>query len=406
MMGGRQVVLHRIDWLTWGNAQQVSNKSAIREAVSMATVRKMCDHSAPSKCRCPWKVTYRDADGVQRQKTYPHDRKTVANDFAAKAEADKIQGIRPVTSTVTFRAYAERVIRQRTGANGTKQRYLGILRNHLGSLANRKLASVADDRAGVKTLLLETLPAKGLGRAQIELCQVVIISTVVEAVREREIPSHALSGIRLPAKENGESVDPELIALLNNTMVRKIAAAMPEQQWALVIWLGRGCGLRISEATAVKLSDFNADLTILTVARQTESGTRVKELKARKPGDTRSLPVPSYVAERVREHVAQHGTHENYLFAGIRSRFVSDSSVHGAFRKAATTAGLPAEVRFHDLRHVFASHLLAASIPVPDVSRWLGHKSIQITYSVYSHFVPKSFDRAREFLDSEWSEQA
>jgi hypothetical protein len=52
---------------------------------------------------------------------------------------------------------------------------------------------------------------------------------------------------------------------------------------------------------------------------------------------------------------------------------------------------------------------LSAGIPVLDVCRWLGHRNIQMTYAIYSHFVPSSLDSARSALDAEyetWSKTA
>lgn len=366
----------------------------------MATITKdrKCTHGT-ARCRCNWLLRWRDADGKSRERSFPWDKKTVANDWLKKMESDAIVGVRTVTSNVTFSVFAEKVIKQRTCAETTKTRYLGILRNHLGTLAGRKLSSVATDRAGVKTLLLETLPSKGLGRSQIELCQVVITSTVMEAVREGEIPSHNLSGIRLP-NHTDESVDQETIALLSLQKCSELAGRLPAEL-AATVWLARGLGLRLGEALGVKLSDFSDDLSVLTLARQVTSGTSVGPLKSRKPGETRSIPVPRYVAEKIRVHVENYSTESGYLFCGKRSAFVPDSTFGQAWRNAREEADMPF-LRFHDLRHAYASYLLGANIPVPDVSRWLGHKSIGITYSVYSHFIPKSFDRARDVLDVEW----
>jgi integrase len=44
---------------------------------------------------------------------------------------------------------------------------------------------------------------------------------------------------------------------------------------------------------------------------------------------------------------------------------------------------------FHQLRHSFASGLLAAGVPIFKVSRWLGHASIQLTADAYGHLIPK-----------------
>jgi integrase len=45
-------------------------------------------------------------------------------------------------------------------------------------------------------------------------------------------------------------------------------------------------------------------------------------------------------------------------------------------------------IRFHDLRHTHASLLLAAGVPVLDMSRRIGHASAAVTLNVYAHVVP------------------
>ncbi len=69
------------------------------------------------------------------------------------------------------------------------------------------------------------------------------------------------------------------------------------------------------------------------------------------------------------------------------------------FARAAAEAGLPQEFIPHALRHCYASVALAHGIPITEVSRWLGHKSIEVTHQAYGHLVPASWDRARTALD-------
>jgi site-specific recombinase XerD len=69
------------------------------------------------------------------------------------------------------------------------------------------------------------------------------------------------------------------------------------------------------------------------------------------------------------------------------------------FERAAARAGLPPEFIPHSLRHCYASTALACGIPITEVSRWLGHKSIEVTHQIYGHLVPASWDRARTVLD-------
>lgn len=56
-----------------------------------------------------------------------------------------------------------------------------------------------------------------------------------------------------------------------------------------------------------------------------------------------------------------------------------------AFDRAVKRSGLP-RVRFHDLRHSHCSHLVASGgVPLPEVTRRLGHASVALTLSHYAH---------------------
>lgn len=59
-------------------------------------------------------------------------------------------------------------------------------------------------------------------------------------------------------------------------------------------------------------------------------------------------------------------------------------------RPALRAEGLP-EMRFHDLRHTFASLMLAAGFPPYEVSRWLGHANLATTDSIYAHLYPSDY---------------
>ncbi|WP_407555609.1 tyrosine-type recombinase/integrase [Streptomyces sp. Pv4-95] len=73
------------------------------------------------------------------------------------------------------------------------------------------------------------------------------------------------------------------------------------------------------------------------------------------------------------------------------------------FRKACKAAGLvhpdgSAKYIPHSLRHFFASTALANGVPIHEVSRWLGHKSIKTTVDIDGHLVPEAWDRCRAIM--------
>lgn len=71
------------------------------------------------------------------------------------------------------------------------------------------------------------------------------------------------------------------------------------------------------------------------------------------------------------------------------------SSLTGAFSKVVRKAGFPT-LRFHDLRHSHATHLIRAGVPIKDISDRLGHASTAFTMDTYAHVLPDSRRAAAE----------
>ena len=59
---------------------------------------------------------------------------------------------------------------------------------------------------------------------------------------------------------------------------------------------------------------------------------------------------------------------------------------------AAQQAGVVQHMRFHDLRHTYASLMLAAGFKPYEVSRWMGHASVSTTDTIYGHLYPTDYD--------------
>jgi len=70
-------------------------------------------------------------------------------------------------------------------------------------------------------------------------------------------------------------------------------------------------------------------------------------------------------------------------------------SVGQAFRRLVESSGSP-KIRFHDLRHTHASHLLAAGVNAKVVSERLGHSSVSFTLDTYGHVMPGQQSEAAE----------
>jgi hypothetical protein len=69
------------------------------------------------------------------------------------------------------------------------------------------------------------------------------------------------------------------------------------------------------------------------------------------------------------------------------------------WRPALEAAGLPTDLRIHDLRHTCAALMIAAGAHPEHIKRHLGHSSITVTMDLYGHLLPSEEDTIAERLD-------
>lgn len=335
-------------------------------------------------------------DGRQREKSFRTKRE--AKDFQAKFEHDSRENIfvDPRESAVKFRDASAQWVSRLTGAESSKRVYRNALGHLNDEIGNRSLRHVAADRFGLEELLKTTLPGKGLGASMIRTCYIVVRAVVNDSIKAGKLHTSRINNITLPRLiARAEIVWPEYKQL------KHIADGMPDN-WGLAVWLMRGCGLRIGEVLAVRWENFNDG--VLRVKEQLDPRGQYIPLKHRKADEYRDVPVPTYVLAAMDLGTSVASTEASgrygYVFSTLgagRQRFSR------AFRKLSTEAGLPAEFTAHTLRHIFASVSLSNGVPITDVSAWLGHRDINMTYAIYGHLVPSSWGKARHVLDDEFA---
>ena len=76
-----------------------------------------------------------------------------------------------------------------------------------------------------------------------------------------------------------------------------------------------------------------------------------------------------------------------WVFTSIEGTALDAANLRKVFARALKKAGLR-QIRFHDLRHTFASWLLGNGESPVYVKEQLGHSSIQITVDTYGHLIP------------------
>lgn len=134
------------------------------------------------------------------------------------------------------------------------------------------------------------------------------------------------------------------------------------------------CGLRVSELTALRLSDlFFGEGYIRVMGKGSKQ---------------RLVPIGNLARERIMlymdERQAKDSKNKDILFLNNRGKALSRVMVFYVIRDAVERAGIDKTVSPHIFRHSFATHLLAGGASIRQVQEMLGHESIETT-EIYTH---------------------
>ena len=157
------------------------------------------------------------------------------------------------------------------------------------------------------------------------------------------------------------------------------------------------CGLRRGEIAALRWRNVDLDagqLAIVESAEQTVEGIRYKEPKS---GRARTVALSSTVVSELRGHRARQAqellrvgvglSDDTRVVAQADGRPLQPNSITHEWVRILSRVGLP-RVRFHDLRHAHATHLLSSGVHPKVASERLGHSKVGITLDLYSHVLP------------------
>jgi integrase len=145
-------------------------------------------------------------------------------------------------------------------------------------------------------------------------------------------------------------------------------------------------GMRRGEILRLKWEDVDFKKQRILVVSREDGHTKNYE--------SRSVPMNRFVMDALRKHPRRLDS--PYVFCGMDGKPFHD--VNTSFGHAVKRAGIP-HVRFHDLRHTFASWLVMKGVDIRTVQELLGHKDIRMTMR-YSHLAPDHMRRAVQVLDA------
>ncbi len=307
----------------------------------------------------------------------------------------------------TFREYAEKwlatFVRQ-LRKPATYERYSFTLRQYVfPKIGSKPLDQIT--RGDVRDLLLTAKRKNGdpLARSTIALIKDVVSGVIAHAIDDELVGVNPALGLikRLQLERDKRSAMDPFSHQEVKLFLEKCMELYPEY-YAFFLCAFR-TGMRMGELLALQWGDVDWNSKFIRVERSYKLG----RISTPKTGKGRRVDMSDHLCETLRglHTQAKKDGFRMGLGEAVEVIFHRDGSpmeqnfIRRIFKRILRKAGLR-EIRFHDMRHTYASLLLSDGVTPVYVKEQLGHSSIQMTVDIYGHLIPSSNRGAVNRLDT------
>ena len=249
----------------------------------------------------------------------------------------------------------------------------------------------------------------GLSRRSVKYIYQTLNAALRQAYKERIIDYNPVEAVELPKKSKQKS---KVISTLSSKQVSIfLKTAKNHSKLYIAFLIAFNTGLRKGELLALQWSDLNYEKKELDINKQHQrikgKGIQVTELKS--SSSYRTIPVNNELLKALNTH--KHKQKKNKLFYGgdyiddnliickSNGQGITPEFIYEDFKHILKKGDLP-DIRFHDVRHTFATLSLQVGIQPHVVADILGHGSVKITLDTYSHVTSSMYYDAADKIAS------
>ena len=287
--------------------------------------------------------------------------------------------------------------------------YRGYIDNHIkpniGKVPLGKVSSLDLQKLYKKLLSggrVERIEAKnqpkGLSAKTVRNINQVISSAMDFAIDQKLIAANPTDGCALPKLEHRE---------MKTLPAEQLASFLRETKESGVFelyYIELATGLRRGELLGLKWEDIDLEQGIIHVRRQiARIDGKIVEAPLKTKNSYRSVSIGQDAVEILKEQ--RRKTDSEYVFPSPTGGPISPDSVLKMLHRVLKRAGLP-EIRFHDMRHTFATVALQNGVDIKTVSGMLGHYSAGFTLDTYAHVTTAAQCQAANTMSSILSDAA
>jgi integrase len=332
----------------------------------------------------------------------------VANEVAEKIKAKLVLGelnIEKIEEPCPiFKDYCELWLEgyiKPTKRRTTYQRYSSLFKKYISPRIG-KMPIDKITRGHVRNTLLD-IHKKGLSKSTVSTVRNVISGIFEHAIDEELVKDNLSKGILgklgLDEKKDREPVQPmtaEEVSLFLNTCKKY------RKDWYPFFLCAFRTGMRLGELLALHWGDIDWKSKYIQVQRAFRNGriTKTKTNKSRRVdmSDQLFYELKNLYKKRKEEGLKTGRGAPQQIVFHTKGNYTSQNTIRNIWKRMLDKAKLR-DMRFHDIRHSFASLLLSNGESPVYVKEQLGHSSIQMTVDIYGHLIPSSNRQAVNALD-------
>ena len=266
----------------------------------------------------------------------------------------------------------------------------------LNKLTTRDLQKLYNDlQSNGRLRKIQKKEKPGLSNSTVRGIHMMLHNAFERAVKERLILRNPTENCIAPKIQKFE------MQILQPEHIKEYLNAANARGLLPMFYLELVSGLRKGELTALLWSDLDIQNRTIYVSKQYVKNPN-GELTLSRPKTETSVRKVSIPQDAVDLLIAEHGKHpENpYMFPSpVTGEMYYPDSVVNLHKKILKDAGLP-HIRFHDLRHTFATLALQNGVDVKTVSSMLGHYDAGFTLRTYTHATRQKQDEAAQTMGS------
>ena len=293
---------------------------------------------------------------------------------------------------------------------GTLEGYRKDMDNHVKPYLGEKLLIklTSDDLRELYQLLLERgrkLPRQncgpGLAPATVRGIHATLHHALKTAADEGLIPFNPAEKVTPPSVPN----TPKRV-LTHDQLEKFLCAIRFDPIWHDFFYTELTTGLRRGELCGLKWEDFDSDVGTLKVRRtiHARKGGILEAGETKTYAGQRTILLPYSTTQLLKERKTAALTQWIFPDPLRPERPVNPNSAYRRLKELLNQAELPS-LRFHDLRHTFATHALASGVDAKTLSGILGHTKASFTLDTYTHVTGDMHQNAAEIVGNvitEW----